>query len=731
MVRLKRVFGAAVVTFLLPMLAFPQAPALAGAPVKPMGKDDHLSDVRRELDGEKFALDGREFERRGLPQRRMASSATPAIGSVRQWVAWNRSEGEFYRKDFTLRGVGDNIELWVANDIAFPAGDCRNEVPSSIEISDDQVRYFIHEFDNNMYPKESAVFSRPPDRDGTSPQLAPDENGNGGVYTGAGNRTVALVDNIVDANFSNFPARRTYTTGFASSTINDMVDRNVMTVDSFDWLHRTGANPPDEPSDDLCESLPALPFLYEGTFSHEWQHLAQSYVDPRETTWLDEGLADFAQTLTGYVDPTLGVNDRGAEQHIFCFQGFGTVQTPYNPNPRDCGGPENSLTLWNETDSSDATQADYGIAYSFLQFLYDRYGADIITRLHRDGARQGLASLDEALRAEGIYDRYQVIHDFQTMALVDKIVGDSSAGRMLGVSKSRVTTPGLRSTLNLGNPASYGQPGVAPNGADYVALRGADGQPVSGRDLRSLSFDGGGTLPVLPPGWTVVTDDPDRAGNPVLWSGNESMRDASAIFRATVPTHDPTLRLLAKYGAEPGFDWGYVVVSTDGGATYTAIAGDRTVPTHNGPGLTGDSDGFEPHSFDLSAYAGKSVLVGFRYVSDVSYNEGGLFVDDVTLGGVPVSAGDSLDLFHSQDEIRPTKVDWNLRLIGIDEKRSLARQIEFDNKSSVSLRLEQLKLLATFPKVVAIVAYDEPTEWSLRTALYQLKVNGVLQPGGA
>jgi len=35
-----------------------------------------------------------------------------------------------------------------------------------------------------------------------------------------------------------------------------------------------------------------------------------------------------------------------------------------------------------------------------------------------------------------------------------------------------------------------------------------------------------------------------------------------------------------------------------------------------------------------------------------------------------------------------------------------------------------------FPRVVAIVSYDEPTEQFQTPALYTLTVNGVVQPGG-
>ncbi|WP_406037301.1 immune inhibitor A [Micromonospora sp. NBC_00898] len=733
-----RIAGAAAIALVLPLLGVLPASAAAAAAAQPAAaKKDRPSDVR-ELTRKDFTLDGRKIETPARYQPRaqarsqtMAAAATPPVGTVRQWLGLDDFQGRLYRKNYTLRGVGNNIEVWVANDLAFPAGDCRAQIPSSTQITDAQVANLVNEFDNNMYPKETAAFSTPPDRDGTNALLGPDANGNGGVYTGGGNKTVTLVDNVRDDNFYDFPARPTYIAGFFSAQFNELFDRNVMTIDAYDWLHRTQANPPNEPTNDLCTSRPGRPFLYEGTFAHEWQHLAQYYTDPFETTWVNEGLSDFAQTLVGYVDGTATVFDRGADSHLFCYQGFGTVQTPFNTNPRDCGGPENSLNLWGESPNPNAVLADYGNAYSFMLFLYDRYGTDIISRLHNDGDLQGLASLNAALKAEGARNMYQVIHDYQTMTLVDKIVGDSRHGIMLGVPKSRVTTPSLRSTVNLANPTANATPGAAPNGADYVPLQKADGQLLRGRDLRSLSFQGAKTLPPLPLAWTIVSNDPDRSGNPVLWSGNASNTDAGAVTSVTVPTADPTLRFLAKYGAEAGFDYGYVTVSTDGGATYTAIPGDKTVDGPLGPAINGTTTGFEPHSYDLSAYAGKSVLLGFRYVSDGGVNEGGWLIDDITVGGTTISDGSSLAPFDSPTEIKPISVkNWNLRLIGIDERHSVARQIEFDGKPGLTLSRGQLAALSPFEKVVAVVAYDEPTEQVNQYAPYTLKVNGVVQPGG-
>jgi hypothetical protein len=241
------------------------------------------------------------------------------------------------------------------------------------------------------------------------------------------------------------------------------------------------------------------------------------------------------------------------------------------------------------------------------------------------------------------------------------------------------------------------------------------------------------SLPPNPLAWTIVDDDPDRLGNPVLWSGDGNNIDASAVFPVTVPTTDPTLTFLAKYGAEAGYDYGYVQVSTDGGATYTSIAGDHTADAPLGPGLNGTTTGFEPHSFDLSAYAGQPILIAIRYVSDGGVNEGGLLVDDISVGATPISDGSNLEPFSSPTEIFPVQIDnWNVKLVGIKEgKVPLVLQVEFDGQFNLRLDRRQLALAGPFDKVVAIVAYDEPTEQVQQYASYVLTVNGVVQPGGA
>jgi hypothetical protein len=669
-------------------MSVPASAATSGDAARPAAG----SDVR-ELDRLRFTLDGKalpdhpRFHRR--PESRAAAAGTPVVGTERQWLGLDDTTGRYYPKKYKLRAVGKHIEVWVADDLAFPKTDCR---PDAVEVGDAQIGQLIHEFDDNIYPKETAAFSVPPDRDGANATMA-------GDFTGDGDKTVTLVDNIRDDNYYTFPKAATYVAGFFSAELNELFDRNVMTIDAYDWKHRLGADPADDPTDELCTSRPAHPRLYEGTFAHEWQHLLEYYVDPAEESWVNEGLSDYAQTLVGYVDGRATVYDPGNDNHLICYQGFGSVKTKYNPNPRECGGPQNSLNLWNEGAPSELL-ADYGNAYEFMLYLRDRFGADTIALLQRDGLRHGLAGVQAALPAgTSLYD---VLHDYQTMTLVDKIVGERG-GQMIGVPRSRVTAASLRSTINLAGKSDYDMPGAAPNGADFVPLP----TPVT-----SVSFTGATTLPPLPMGWSVA--------DKTLFSGNKDDLDTQAVLPVTVPAGAAAiLRFETSYGIEDSYDFGYVTISTDGGRTYTALAGDRTVQGPLGPGLTGTSGAVVAANYDLRAYAGKKVFLGLRYVTDGAVSRGGWRIGKITLGAQVLSDGTTLKGWRSPSAIVPNPVHaWHVVLVGLGGKR--ARLVPVS-------RFAELK---AYPKIVAIVSYDEPTEKVKQYAPYRLVVNGALQPGG-
>ena len=653
--------GTIAVAIALPLAAvfFPVSPA-AAAPVTP--GSGAPADIRtgtnapNRIDGKPFTVPDRYTPKPRLKADTLsATGVTPAVGTVRQWVGSDDLSG-FYRKDYTLRGVGLHVEVWVANDLAFPVGDCRNAVPDSTTVSDAQVAELIDQFDNNMYPKETAAFSTPPDRDGSNSLLKPDANGNGGVYTGGGDKTVTLVDNIRDDNFYTFPAVPTYIAGFFSSALTEVLDRNTMTIDAFDWTHRTTANPLDAPTTDLCTSRPARPWLYEGVFAHEWQHLLHYYTDPFEATWLNEGLSDFAIALDGYSNSTASVFEPAPDSHIYCFQGYGPVQTQYNPNPRDCGGPQNSLNLWGEGGNANGVLADYGNAFSFMLFLYDRYGLDFMSKLHQDGDPTGVRQ-----PGRGAGDRWRARHVLGAARLPDHDPGGQTRG---GLQARRHAVGRAEGAGHDEEPQLLGQAGQP------AVLQRSRGR-AQRRGLRAAAAGRAGGARTRP-AFDRLQRRQDPADPAPGLDGRQQRpgpgRQPGAVLRQRATTLTPPwsprlrcrpstrrLRFLAKYGAEQGYDYGYVSVSTDGGTTYTTIPGDRTTDGPLGSGLNGTTTGFEPRAFDLSAYAGQNILISIRYVSDGGVNEGGLLLDDLTVGSTTISDGSSLDPFDSPTEIKPDR----------------------------------------------------------------------------
>ena len=392
---------------------------------------------------------------------------------------------------------------------------------------------------------------RPPSarrRTGTAPtRRSPDANGNGGDYTGGGDKTVTLVDNVRDDNYYDFPAAPTYIAGFFSSQFNELLDRNVMTIDAFDWLHRTGANPPDEPTDDLCTSRPARPHLYEGTFAHEWQHLLQYYSDPFETTWINEGLSDFAQTLAGYVDATATVYDRAPTATSTASRASARCRRRTTPTRATAAGRRTRSTCG--TRAATAQRGPRRLRQRVL--VHAVPVRPLRRRLHLPRctatatARASPSLTAAARRRTGVHDVYQVLHDYQ----IDEAARQARRRRRSGIVHGRAEEPGHHA-----EPALDGQPGQ-PGGLRHA------GRGPERRRLRARCSDANGQaaqgqrpeVAAVPRARRPCrrsrcrgpssTNDPDRPGNPVLSPATRTTLDAAAVTSVTVPTTDPTLTL--------------------------------------------------------------------------------------------------------------------------------------------------------------------------------------------
>lgn len=695
----------------------------------------------------------------------------------------------YYEKNYRLAAVGDHIEVWVAvgdNASYDPASDvymlpfhepddCRNTIAydgqTRVEITPGQINQLVADFDQNIHPLETGALATPPDRDGTGSlyDLYDDlvfgdrlsERPDDYFVTGenGGGRTVALIDNVRDTNYYTPPdvEQVSYIAGFFSSFFNAAFDRNVMTIDAYDWLHRTGPNPPDHPSTDPCLGASARPFLYEGTFAHEWQHLLQSYVGG-ETTWVNEGLSDWVQTLTGYVDPSLSINESGYDSHVQCFTGFLAEFSPFNQSPRESSGPENSLTWWEDQGFGEIL-CDYGAAYTFMEYVYGQFGTGALQFLF--GAPEaGLDGVDAMLDNEDDPRSSQdFLHDWTAMVALDGPLGDNG-GQLRGGSSNDYSASTLDSFINWDENDAYDSPGAPPNGSDYVRLRDGSGSYLDGDELNALSFVGSATTNVTPTAWTSINED----GDAVLYSQSGNGLDNQMAFEASVPAGDPTLSFETKFSIEYGWDYGFVQVSNDGGHTWTSLAepnltnsdnqvgngyfdqiveqlpgiGGNSVVNQNGV-LTYDStNGATPQwgtaTFDLSEWAGEDVLIGFRYMTDGAFVLPGWWLDDIAVGGTTVFDGTSVEPFRSYEEIVPPAVaGWHLTVLGYDSggtNQAVIRTFDVEPGGEASLSGGAVRSFSGLDVVAAIVTQDEPTEQQFKYAPYELTVNGALQPGG-
>ncbi len=94
------------------------------------------------------------------------------------------------------------------------------------------------------------------------------------------------------------------------------------------------------------------------------------------------------------------------------------------------------------------------------------------------------------------------------------------------------------------------------------------------------------------------------------------------------------------YNMENRYDGGNVKVSTDGGATFQVVtpargyddvarSGNKGIPGE--PCFTNSKEYWQEDVFDLSAFAGQSVIIRFHFGSDGSVTRSGWYIDDVRL----------------------------------------------------------------------------------------------------
>lgn len=525
-------------------------------------------------------------------------------GDEAYWLGLNDYAGNYQVKKYTMWAMGENAEIWVANNLAFPPGDLR----AYPVITQDQVDYLLEELEENILPTMTQYFRAPDYHDGSNAYL-PSLLGLPADYY-SGDKLVVLVDNVRDDNYYD-PTYPNYIAGFYSPSYEIYFDRNIITIDSHDWANRIGPNV-------------ARPYLYEGIIAHELQHLLHDDVDSDEDTFLNEGLSDFAMVVCGYASAASHLD--GLKAH-----------------------PENSLVAWEDQGGLEIL-ADYGIAFLWTYYLWEKFGTQFIKDMFNDELN-GIVSVNSLLQSisKGLHFD-ETFRDFSVAMLIDSSMANYRYGFRT-----------LNFTIDMGSPTApnvetFNTPGAPAWGTDYMWIGKNDLKKVK------LMFDGMNEIKKD----TAWTSDGD-----VLWSGTGDLLDNWAIFEAQ---GGGTLTFDTLWDLEDYWDFGFVQVSTDNGATWTSLANDYTTGDYdpnahpkviaNLPGLTSYVTDWVTMSFDLAAYEGQDILIAFRLVTDWATHYGGWYIDNVYVDDVLISDGSDVSNFKDITNYRPVNVDFSVTLVG-------------------------------------------------------------------
>jgi hypothetical protein len=681
------------------------------------------------------------------------------IGDTKTWLGLDDHRGVINLKNYTLRAVGTHVEVWVSTNLNFPNtnmlnpltpdttdfftyNDCRNDGVRNV-VTDAQVQYLIDQFDNNMYPIESDWWSTPPKRDGNKTTLAKQLGFPKSYYRGEGDNVVVLVDNVRDSNFYDQDNASTfsYIAGFYYSVFDDYFDRTVMSIDAWDWIHRTGADPAHEPSTDPCSSAPARPYLYEGVFAHEYQHLLHRYTDPDEPNWVNEGLSDFTEVITGYADLAKHVDEKGYESHTQAFLGWISVFHPdWNPLTRD-NGPENGLTAWGD-QGDDEILADYGAAMFFMNLVNSQGWDRDFFHAWQHNPANGIAGLNATLADFGSAKTFaDLFGDMKISALVDGYLDNGAS--LSGGSSADFQNAATEATVNF-TPEANGTEGAPPWGSDYIDLG-------SGAALASVSFNGDDEF-VFPAGpqWIVDGDgyftNPDDNG--VNYGDNQDL----SIARNVAGNDGAILSFDHYYQTEPLWDYGFVQVSTDDGATWQSLACDGTTSEHD-PGAISSIVANLPGYTDAAGTAAAPVhatcpalpvgtdYIAFRLMTDPSVDFDGWHVKNIKLGTNDVDTPGNLTGWDNIQFFSPVDLAFDFALVGIngtvDEFGDVTAgasvqvlQLTLGAGNEYTLSPGDLAALESYGKVVAIVSGIPASEDSTLYQPYSLLVNGVERADG-
>ncbi len=596
------------------------------------------------------------------------------VGDIKTFLSLDDWNGFYFFTDFELRAQSDNTEIWVQLDREYPPDDPRNEPTYQDEdgfyfypeITDAQVAYLLAEFDDNIYPTDTLYYGNPDPHNGSASLLVDWGYFPEGYYEDPAGRNIILVSNVRDAAY--YTDFRFYIAGFFSSSLEAYIDRNIISIDSHQWYRRVGPEGQVWHSEVLDIDYPPVdrPHLYEGVIAHEYQHLLHSDYVPGDLLIMNEGFSTFAEYLCGYGVPVGDVNYFLAT-------------------------PDNSLTEWGDQQGNDNILADYGQAFLWTAYLSDHFGGPDFLSYYMDIGIAGFEGIQNALDYFGAGLTFdEVFHDWRIANLIHSDwpgngkynyeTFDLGSEEFIPIRvydlednvdydgshwPKDLTGYGFGHTVCWDDFPLYDTYYVSSYASDYVRFDNPRGGFYSG-----FEFNGDDSIILS----TWIKEDMDDDGDLEWYSTPAGPEADMQMFIEVDLSAASTLTFDTYYDIEAFWDYGIVQVSDDNGETWTSLANEYTTVDHdpaaypaiieNLPGLTGLSDGWITMSFDLTPYAGQTVWIGFRYMTDWGTERPGFWVDNIYIGDILVEDADTTDAVFFP--IAPLIEEFMVTLIRVD-----------------------------------------------------------------
>lgn len=429
--------------------------------------------------------------------------------------------------------------------------------------------------------------------------------------------------------------------------------------------------------------------VYDSVLAHEFAHMIHRNQNQRgEASWITEGFGDLGIELNGY--------QAGHEQAF-------------------AENPDLQLNAWDAMPGLSIPH--YGAAYLFMSYQLNRFGTDYIRDVFSTDTT-GIHTIQRAL------DKHQTGLTFDRV-FADWIVANFVNAPELGKQYNYATGDlGIRPTAGYNQYPAHGNDTVHQYGTDYIQLL------PNGRDIQ-FSFDGSDTVRAVP------TDA--YSGKFMWWSGRTDFSDVRMTrefdFRGV---RSATLRFRTWYDLEPDYDYAYVSISTDNGATWTTLKGNTT--TDRDPNAANYGNAFNCKSaagcgdpqaqaswieevVDLTPYVGQNVLLRFEQVTDEVYAAPGFAVDDIEIPEIgfrdDVENGDNgwkAEGFARIDNILPQKFILQAIEFGATP-RIVSIPLDAENRGTYTTD----GLGKNLSRVVITVSGSTPVTWESAEYQYQIQ----------